>query len=95
LLPEAVAWKGSAAAVVVGGRMFKRKSVEAQIGDQFFKAGDNKRYIWVVEKLFEHVDGILHARLYAKAQPKTMITVSASTLADPEFFERAPVSHID
>jgi hypothetical protein len=70
--------------------MFKRKSVDAQVGDMFIKTHDTKKSIWVVEKLFEHVDGIMHARLFSKAQPKTMITVSASTLADPDFFHRAP-----
>ena len=75
--------------------MFKRKSIDAQVGDLFFKAHDTKKNLWVVEKLFEHVDGILHARLFNKNQPKTMITVSASTLSDTEFFVRAPVTHND
>lgn len=75
--------------------MFKRKSVDAQVGDMFIKAHDTKKNVWVVEKIFEHVDGILHARLYAKNQPKTMITVSASTLADQDFFHRAPPSLAD
>jgi hypothetical protein len=70
--------------------MFKRKSFDAQVGDMFVKAHDNKKTIWVVEKIFEHVDGIMHARLYNKIHPKTMITISASTLADPDFFCRAP-----
>ena len=59
--------------------MFKRKSSDAQVGDKFVKATDNKSSVWVVEKIFEHVDGIMHARLYNRAHPKTMITVSAST----------------
>lgn len=75
--------------------MFKRKSIDAQVGDMFIKAHDTKKSVWVVEKIFEHVDGILHARLFNKAQPKTMITVSASTLADPAFFLRAPIAPID
>lgn len=75
--------------------MFKRKSVDAQVGDKFVKANDNKNTVWVVEKIFEHVDGILHARLYNRAHPKTMITVSASTLADPDFFCRAPAENED
>jgi len=70
--------------------MFKRKSFDAHVGDMFVKAHDNKKTVWVVEKIFEHVDGIMHARLYNKTHPKTMITVSASTLADPDFFCRAP-----
>ncbi len=70
--------------------MFKRKSIDAQVGDMFVKAHDTKNNIWVVEKIFEHVDGIMHARLFNKKQPKTMITVSASTLADTSFFLRAP-----
>ncbi len=72
--------------------MFKRKSIDAQVGDMFTKAHDTKKNIWVVEKLFEHVDGIMHARLFNKNQPKTMITVSASTLADTDFFVRAQVA---
>lgn len=75
--------------------MFKRKSVDAQVGDMFIKTHDTKKSIWVVEKIFEHVDGIMHARLFNKAQPKTMITVSASTLADPDFFHRAPPTPAD
>ncbi|MEO0034214.1 MAG: hypothetical protein RLZZ501_237 [Pseudomonadota bacterium] len=75
--------------------MFKRKSVDAQVGDKFVKANDNKNTVWVVEKIFEHVDGILHARLYNRAHPKTMITVSASTLSDPDFFCRAPAESED
>ncbi|RAU23213.1 hypothetical protein CU669_03385 [Paramagnetospirillum kuznetsovii] len=72
--------------------MFKRKVLDAQIGDVFIKTHDTKRNLWVVEKLFEHVDGIMHARLFNKNQPKTMITVSASTLIDADFFQRAPVA---
>ncbi len=75
--------------------MFKRKSIDAQVGDMFIKAHDTKRNLWVVEKLFEHVDGIMHARLFNKNQPKTMITVSASTLTDTDFFVRAPVASND
>ena len=75
--------------------MFKRKSVDAQVGDMFIKAHDTKKSIWVVEKIFEHVDGILHARLFNKKQPKTMITVSASTLSDSSFFLRAPTTIAD
>jgi hypothetical protein len=70
--------------------MFKRKSLDAQVGDVFVKAHDTKGNFWVVEKLFEHVDGIMHARLFNQKQPKTMITVSASTLTDADFFQRAP-----
>jgi hypothetical protein len=70
--------------------MFKRKSIDAQVGDMFIKTHDTKKCVWVVEKIFEHVDGILHARLFNKSQPKTMITVSASTLTDADFFQRAP-----
>ena len=51
--------------------MFKRKSIDAQVGDMFIKAHDTKNNVWVVEKLFEHVDGIMHARLFNKRQPKT------------------------
>jgi len=69
--------------------MFKRKSIDVHVGDMFYKAHDTKKVIWVVEKIFEHVDGILHARLFNKNHPKTMITVSVSTLGDPEFFSRA------
>jgi hypothetical protein len=69
--------------------MFKRKSIDAQVGDMYVKAHDTKNNIWVVEKIFEHVDGIMHARLFNKKQPKTMITISASTLADASFFLRA------
>ncbi|CAA7627167.1 hypothetical protein [Magnetospirillum sp. SS-4] len=75
--------------------MFKRKSIDAQVGDMFVKAHDTKNNIWVVEKIFEHVDGILHARLFNKKQPKTMITVSASTLSDSSFFLRAPAGTLD
>ena len=75
--------------------MFKRKSIDAQVGDMFIKAHDTKKNLWVVEKLFEHVDGIMHARLFSKSQPKTMITISASTLADTDFFVRAPVASND
>jgi hypothetical protein len=75
--------------------MFKRKTVDAQVGDMFIKTNDNKKSIWVVEKIFEHVDGIIHARLFNKTQPKTTITVSASTLADPDFFNRAPAPPLD
>jgi hypothetical protein len=70
--------------------MFKRKAIDAQVGDIFSKTHDTKKNLWVVEKLFEHVDGIMHARLFNKNQPKTMITVSASTLTDNDFFQRAP-----
>jgi hypothetical protein len=69
--------------------MFKRKSIDVHVGDMFYKSHDTKKAIWVVEKIFEHVDGIMHARLFNKNHPKTMITVSASTLADPEFFNRS------
>ena len=75
--------------------MFKRKSIDVHVGDMFHKAHDTKKVIWVVEKLFEHVDGILHARLFNKTHPKTMITVAASTLADPEFFCRAQPGGLD
>jgi hypothetical protein len=71
--------------------MFKRKALDAQVGDVFIKTHDTKRNLWVVEKVFEHVDGIMHARLFNKNQPKTMITVSASTLTDNDVFQRAPV----
>lgn len=67
--------------------MFKRKAVDAQAGDMFVKAS-NKRNVWVVESVFEHVDGILHARLHIKDRPSEMITVAAATLADPVFFEK-------
>jgi len=75
--------------------MFKRKSFDAQVGDKFVKANDNKNTVWVVEKIFEHVDGIMHARLYNRAHPKTMITISALTLCDPDFFCRAPTDSED
>jgi hypothetical protein len=68
--------------------MFKRKQIDAVPGDLFVKAGDTKNNVWIVERLFEHVDGILHARLQLRAFPRTTITVSATALADPVFFER-------
>ena len=67
--------------------VFKRKSVEAKAGDLFIKVG-NRRSVWVVERVFEHVDGIVHARLHIRERPSEIITVAAATLCDPVFFEK-------
>jgi len=72
--------------------MFNRvKPGNPSVGDLFLKAADNSRHVWIVARTFVHVDGILHAVLSHRDQPREIITVSVPALADPALFRRVAV----
>jgi hypothetical protein len=57
------------------------------VGARFVKTGDVRKNIWVVTKAWTHVDGILHVRLAKSSQETDVITVSARTLYDTNYFK--------
>jgi hypothetical protein len=67
--------------------MNKIKGNSVQAGNSYVKAGDRNRVIWVVAKIWQHVDGLTYARLHKSNAPVELLTVSAVTLADTKYFE--------
>ncbi len=64
----------------------KREALE--VGFAFIKAEDRQNNVWVVDRIWTHVDGLLYANLRRERNPNDVITVSVSTLADRLYWRR-------
>ena len=64
----------------------KRESLE--VGFAFIKAGDRQNNVWIVDRIWTHVDGLLYANLKRERNQNDVITVSVSTLVDRLYWRR-------
>ena len=64
------------------------KASTVELGQRFVKS-NVPNVVWTVEKLFQLPSEPPHARLFRESRPRDKITVSVTTLANPQFFRRA------
>lgn len=69
--------------------MFARKVATVDVGQRFTKTKGSPGAVWVVDRVFEPVPGRPHVRLVREGGGAASITIAASVLLDPEFYQPA------
>lgn len=64
----------------------KKKGTPIQTGDTFIKTGDGNKNVWVVTRLWTHIDGLLYASMEKENNQNDVITVSVLALTNRNYF---------